>query len=162
MNGLPEAPHTATRAGDPARLIKGGWQLAGGHGAVDRARAVADMHAFADAGITAFDCADIYTGVEALIGECAAERQARGRTPIRVHTKCVPDLALLPTLTPTDIRRTVDRSRERLMLPMIDLVQFHWWDYAIPGMVRAAQTLAECQQDGWIRALGATNCDVAH
>jgi hypothetical protein len=50
------------------RVIRGGWQLAGGHGPVDRAEAVADMMAFAEAGILTFDCADIYTGVEELIG----------------------------------------------------------------------------------------------
>ncbi|MCU0633796.1 MAG: aldo/keto reductase [Gemmatimonadaceae bacterium] len=144
------------------RIIKGGWQLAGGHGAVDDRQAIADMHAFADAGVTAFDCADIYTGVEALIGRCAAERRATGRPPVHVHTKCVPDLALLATLSPAEVRRIVERSRERLALPTIDLVQFHWWDYDIPGMVRAAQALAQCQRDGWIRLLGATNCDTAH
>ncbi len=40
-----------------SRVIRGGWQLAGGHGAVDPAAAVEDMVAFADAGITTFDCA---------------------------------------------------------------------------------------------------------
>ncbi len=49
---------------DISRVIRGGWQLAGGHGAVDGDQAIADMIAFADAGITTFDCADIYTGVE--------------------------------------------------------------------------------------------------
>ena len=52
-----------------SRVIRGGWQMAGGHGAIDSTEAVADMVAFADAGITAFDCADIYTGVEELIGD---------------------------------------------------------------------------------------------
>ena len=47
-----------------SRMIRGGWQLAGGHGPVDRERAIADMFAFIDRGVTAFDCADIYTGVE--------------------------------------------------------------------------------------------------
>ena len=51
-----------------SRVIGGGWQLAGGHGEVDRAAAVADLVASAEAGITTFDCADIYTGVEELIG----------------------------------------------------------------------------------------------
>ena len=32
-----------------SRLIRGGWQLAGGHGAVDRERAISDMFAFLDA-----------------------------------------------------------------------------------------------------------------
>jgi aryl-alcohol dehydrogenase-like predicted oxidoreductase len=42
-----------------SRILRGGWQLAGGHGPVERERAIADMFAFLDAGITAFDCADI-------------------------------------------------------------------------------------------------------
>ena len=63
---------------------------------------IADMVAFADAGITTFDCADIYTGVEELIGRvprcatasCAARRRC---DRIKVHTKFVPDLDMLPT-----------------------------------------------------------------
>ena len=51
-----------------SRVIRGGWQLAGGHGPVDRAQTIADMVAFAEAGIVTFDCADIYTGVEEMIG----------------------------------------------------------------------------------------------
>ena len=52
-----------------SRLIKGNWQLAGDHGAVDRERAIEDLFAFVDAGVTTFDGADIYPGVEALLGE---------------------------------------------------------------------------------------------
>jgi predicted oxidoreductase len=56
-----------------SRVIKGGWQLAGGHGEIDRQASIEDMIAFADSGITTFDCADIYTGVEALIGDFRKE-----------------------------------------------------------------------------------------
>lgn len=142
------------------RLIKGGWQLAGGHGAVDPASAIADMTAFADAGITAFDCADIYTGVEELIGRFIRHwRAVRGSDapPIRVHTKCVPDLDLLPRLTRTDIARVIDRSLQRLGVDRLDLVQLHWWDYDIPGFVDAALHLRDLQQAGKIHHLGATN-----
>ena len=52
-----------------SRLIRGGWQLAGGHGPVDRARAIDDMFVFLDRGVTTFDCADIYTGAEEMIGK---------------------------------------------------------------------------------------------
>src|SRR5262249_29161830 len=38
-----------------SRIVKGGWQLAGGHGPVDAAAAMADMDRFVDAGITTFD-----------------------------------------------------------------------------------------------------------
>lgn len=51
-----------------SRVIRGGWQLAGGHGAIDRDQAVTDLIAAYDAGIRTYDCADIYTGVEELIG----------------------------------------------------------------------------------------------
>ena len=99
------------------RLIKGGWQLAGGHGAVRDDEAMADMFAYAEAGITAFDCADIYTGVEERIGAFLRAWWTRhGETAprIRVHTKCVPDLDALPTLMRGDLERLIDRSRARL------------------------------------------------
>ena len=96
-------------------LLKGGWQLAGGHGAVDPAEALADMDRFVDAGITTFDCADIYTGVEALIGEWLKRRTRRGSAPpVQVHTKYVPDLDRLSTHSRADVTRGVDRSLTRL------------------------------------------------
>jgi aryl-alcohol dehydrogenase-like predicted oxidoreductase len=147
------------------RLIKGGWQLAGGHGPVDRDAALHDMMAFANAGITAFDCADIYTGVEELIGEfLRAWDAARGPAAprIRVHTKCVPDLAALPTLKRDDLERIIDRSRQRLGVDTLDLVQFHWWDYDVPGIEAAGLQLAALQQAGAIRHIGVTNMDTAH
>ncbi len=147
------------------RLIKGGWQLAGGHGAVDEARAIADMFAFAEAGVTAFDCADIYTGVEALIGRFLREWRAHhgARAPaIRVHTKCVPDLDLLPRLTRADLERTIDRSLRRLGVEQLDLVQFHWWDFAVPGFEAAAHHLDAMRRAGKIAELGLTNTDTAH
>ena len=64
-----------------SRVIRGGWQLAGGHGPIDRAAALDDLIAAFDAGIFTFDCADIYTGVEELYGEMRARllRDARDR-----------------------------------------------------------------------------------
>ena len=164
---VPPTPPTVSLAPDYSipRLIKGGWQLAGGHGAVNADSAIADMFAFADAGITAFDCADIYTGVEALIGRFLREwRNARGSDApaIRVHTKCVPDLDRLPSLTRADIERIIDRSLQRLGTERLDLVQFHWWDYDIPGAVEAALHLRDLQRAGKIHHLGATNFDTPH
>jgi aryl-alcohol dehydrogenase-like predicted oxidoreductase len=139
------------------RIIRGGWQLAGGHGEVDAERAVDDMGAFVRAGVNTFDCADIYTGVEALIG------RYRQRDPsLQVHTKFVPDLDDLPRVDAAYVRRINERSRERLHAPALDLVQFHWWDYAVPGMERVGQLLAQLQQEGVIRHLGGTNFDTPH
>ncbi|MBC7893943.1 MAG: aldo/keto reductase [Cytophagaceae bacterium] len=141
-----------------SRLIKGGWQLAGGHGVVPQAAAHHHMAAFVDAGITTFDCADIYTGVESLIGEFL---RTRPRGAVQVHTKCVPDLGRLATLTAHDIATTVDRSRTRLGVDALDLVQFHWWDLARGDFVAAARTLGDLQAAGALRHIGLTNFAVA-
>jgi aryl-alcohol dehydrogenase-like predicted oxidoreductase len=146
-----------------SRILKGGWQLAGGHGKIDRPRAVRDMFAYAEAGITTFDCADIYTGVEELIGEFLTEwRKAHPAQPIQVHTKYVPDLDTLDSLTAKQTEAIVDRSLARLRVDALDLVQFHWWDFDVPGYVEAAQTLGALQRKGKIRYVGVTNFDAAH
>jgi aryl-alcohol dehydrogenase-like predicted oxidoreductase len=140
-------------------LLKGGWQLAGGHGPVDAAAALADMDRFVDAGITTFDCADIYTGVEALIGEWLKRRGARAAVPVQVHTKYVPDLDRLLTHSRADVVGGVDRSLARLGVDRLDLVQLHWWDYDVPGYVDAAAWLDELRCAGKIRHIGLTNFD---
>ena len=141
-------------------LLKGGWQLARGHGRVDAAAALADMDRFVDAGITTFDCADIYTGVEALIGEWMTKRTGRSaRVPVQVHTKYVPDLDRLAAHSKADVVRGVDRSLTRLGLDCVDLVQLHWWDYEIPGYVEAAAWLDDLRRAGKVRHVGLTNFD---
>ena len=149
-----------------SRIIRGGWQLAGGHGYVDCARAVADLGACAEAGINTFDCADIYTGVEELIGEFreqyARRHGAKALARVKVHTKCVPDLELLPGIRKADVRAIIDRSMQRLRMERLDLVQYHWWDYAIPGCIDAAHWLDELRREGKIDLLGGTNFDTEH
>ena len=144
---------------DISRVIKGGWHLAGGHGAVDPQAAVDDMAAFVEAGITTFDCADIYTGVEELIGRFRARYPLLARG-IQVHTKFVPDLALLDRVDAGFVERSIDRSLQRLGMERLDLVQFHWWDYAVPGYVEAAVALQRLQAAGKIAHIGVTNFDV--
>ena len=149
-----------------ARVIKGGWQLTSGDGPVDQERALEDMRLYVEAGITTFDCADIYTGVEELIGQFLRRYRGAmedGSLPkVQIHTKCVPDLHSLPALRRKDIEAIVDRSLQRLGVDQLDLVQFHWWDYTIPGYVEAASHLQALQKAGKIKELGVTNFDVAH
>ncbi|MBB94845.1 MAG: aldo/keto reductase [Rhodobacteraceae bacterium] len=144
-----------------SRVIKGCWQLAGDHGSVDRSAAIADMEAFLDAGITTFDCADIYTGVEEMIGEFIADvRRRRGASVANralVHTKLVPDLGLLPTITPEQVEAIVDRSLKRLQIDRLNLVQFFWWDMAQGNAVDQLDVLRRCQEKGKIANLGVTN-----
>ena len=146
-----------------SRLVRGGWQLAGDHGPVESERAVAGMTAFVDAGVDTFDCADIYTGVEEMIGaflaRLAGARGAACAAAVKVHTKYVPDLATLGRLDRAAVERVIDRSLARLGRERLDLVQFHWWDYAMPGAAECAGHLASLQAQGKIDRIGVTNFD---
>jgi aryl-alcohol dehydrogenase-like predicted oxidoreductase len=149
-----------------SRVLKGGWQLAGGHGVVDASAALDDMDAFVAHGVTTFDCADIYTGVETLIGQYLRRVRNRDGTAaaarIQVHTKCVPDLDRLAHLTKGDIDAVITRCLARLGVDAIDLVQLHWWDYAAGDVMAAARWLDERRVAGQVRHFGLTNFDTAH
>lgn len=142
-----------------SRIIKGGWQLAGGHGVVDPQVALDDMARFVDAGITTFDCADIYTGVESLIGRFL--RQPGRSVPVQIHTKLVPDLSRLATYSATEATAAIDRSLSRLGVERLDLVQFHWWDYGVRRYLDVLEMLVRLRDRGKIRCLGLTNFDTA-
>ena len=144
-----------------SRVIKGGWQLAGGHGVFDREQAIADMSTFVDAGVFTFDCADIYTGVEDMIGEflqtLRAQKGAQAAGRVRVHTKLVPDLSSLHCLQRDDVRAIVDRSLRRLNLERLHMVQFFWWDLSLGQAVETLAVLKDLQAEGKIELLGVTN-----
>jgi aryl-alcohol dehydrogenase-like predicted oxidoreductase len=155
-------PHTAIADRfEISRIIKGGWHLAGGHGAIDPAQAQRDMAAFVEAGITTFDCANIYTGVEQLIGDFRRHFPEHARR-LQVFTKFVPDLEDLPNLDRRYVESVIDRSLKRLGVDQLDAVQFHWWDYSIPRYVEIALELQRLQQAGKIARVAVTNFDVAH
>lgn len=141
-----------------SRVIKGGWQLSEGHSEKLSQDPVQDMFDFVERGIDTFDCADIYTGVEDLIGRFIRQNAQRNEPlPIRVHTKYVPDYAVLENLKRSDVQRIIDRSLMRLNQERLDMVQFHWWSYDVPGWVEAAGWLAELQAEGKIELLSLTN-----
>jgi aryl-alcohol dehydrogenase-like predicted oxidoreductase len=146
---------------ETSRVIKGGWQLAGDHGLVDPEAALRDMATFVEAGITTFDCADIYTGVESMIGEFR-HRYPQLAWRVRIHTKFVPDLHALETLSPDYVENTIRRSLQRLRMQKLDLVQFHWWDYRKRGFVQAALELKRLREAGLLAHIGVTNFDVPH
>lgn len=149
-----------------SRVIKGCWQYSKGHGAGDPRTVVAELCAFAEAGITTFDCADIYTGVEELLGgfrkEYAKRHGSKALETIQVHTKFVPDLEVLRGIKRSYVERIIDRSLRRLSMETLDLVQFHWWDWGVAGYVETAGYLVDLQRAGKIRHIGVTNFDVPH
>ncbi len=137
-------------------VIAGAWQLSEGHSAraVDRRSLFAAWDLLAAHGCDTIDCADIYTGVESLIGEY---RSARPGRRVQVHTKFVPDRDALAQVDRAYVTRIVDRSLARLRAETLDLVQFHWWRYEVPGMVEVAGLLDEMRRAGKIRHLALTN-----
>ena len=142
-------------------VINGCWQLSAGHRgeSPERDAAIDGLVRRAQAGLTAFDGADIYTGVEEILGEVRERYVASGgaRDDLKVHTKFVPDREALGRVDRAYVTRIVDRSLARLRVERLDLVQFHWWDYAIPGAVDAAGHLVELQDAGKIGQIGTTN-----
>jgi aryl-alcohol dehydrogenase-like predicted oxidoreductase len=144
-----------------SRVIKGGWQLAGDHGDVQLSKAIQDMEVFLEAGITTFDCADIYVGVEDLLGKfIASVRNNYGSTKadeICIHTKLVPDLTRLTEIQNYEIEAIIDRSLQRLGIEQLHLVQFFWWDLNLGKPIKALKILKNLQKKGKIKNLGVTN-----
>ena len=148
-----------------SRIVTGAWQLSEGHQARRSREEVFEAFSRAvNAGITAFDCADIYVGVEDLLGDFLREyRQREGSEAadrIRIHTKLVPDLGALSTLDKAYVERIVNRSLHRLGVERLDLVQFAWWSYEVDRWVEAAGWLDQLRQDGKLSQIGATNFGV--
>lgn len=146
-----------------SRILKGGWQLAGGHGLIDRPAATQDMFKFVEAGVTTFDFGDIYTGVEEMVGDFIREYKkrfgVRRVSDVQLHTKFVPDLDVLATVDRDYVQQGIDRSLQRLGVDRLDLVQYHWWDYSTPRYVEVTSYLADLQRAGKIRNIGVTNFD---
>ena len=145
-----------------ARIVNGCWQLSPDHGGgpPTKREALAVFSRLVEHGYTTFDCADIYEGTEELIGRFRDSLPDPGS--IEVHTKCVPDKGALATLTDARIDAMIERSRRRLGMDRLDLVQYHWWDYTVPGVQRLIDRLLEAQSAGRIRCIGVTNFDTPH
>jgi len=148
------------------RVINGLWQLSRGHRSesVDRRAGVDLLLRLVDAGLTTFDCADIYLGVEEVLGSLLQRMRESGRDPhgVEIHTKYVPDRSSLATLERVDVAGAIEASLGRLGVERLDLVQLHWWDYDQPKLVDAAGWLVDLQSQGKIRHLGTTNFDRPH
>jgi len=142
------------------RLPVGMWQVSGAHGPIDPAAAVRSLFEHIDAGLTTFDLADIYGPAEAIMGEfrrqLAALRVYEAVGQLQVFTKWVPRPG---TMTRALAEHAVERACRRLGMSKLDLLQFHWWDYADDSYLDALRHLADLQAEGQIRHLALTNFD---
>lgn len=142
------------------RIINGMWQVAGGHGYIDHDLAIADMMRYHEAGFTTWDLADIYGPAEDFIGQFRRKLLAiKGEEEldkIRALTKWVPQPG---RITRSIVNESIDRSLHRMGVSMVDLLQFHWWDYNNPYYMDALKYLSDLRDEGKIKHIGLTNFD---
>jgi aryl-alcohol dehydrogenase-like predicted oxidoreductase len=142
------------------RILNGMWQVSGGHGAIEPGRAVDEMFAYHDAGLTTWDLADHYGPAEDFIGNFRRLFGARHGTQrlaeIQAFTKWVPHPA---RMTRRIVENAIGVSLSRMGLECLDLLQFHWWDYGDENYLEALDHLADLRREGKIRHLALTNFD---
>lgn len=138
------------------RVLSGMWQVAGGHGRIDPGLAVQEMEKYHRAGFTTWDLADIYGPAEDFIGEFRARLPPAESESFQALTKWVPDPQ---KITRGIAQAAIERSMHRMRTALIDLVQFHWWDYNNPYYIDALKHLSDLRDDGKIRHVGLTNFD---
>ncbi|KVI09277.1 Aldo/keto reductase [Cynara cardunculus var. scolymus] len=136
------------------------WQTSGGWGKIDREDAVDAMIRYADAGFSTFDMADIYGPAEDLYG-IFINRVRRERPPeflenVKGLTKWVPPPV---KMTSSYVQKNIDISRKRMDVASLDMLQFHWWDYANPGYLDALKHLTDLKEEGKIKTIALTNFD---
>lgn len=148
-----------------SRVINGCWQLSDGHSLkskLDRDDIMKGFMMLVERGFTTFDCADIYTGAEEFLGEFSDQLKnisTISSNQIQVHTKYVPDMDKLGNLKFEDTKAIITRSLSRLKKETLDLVQFHWWNYQVEGMIETLGYLQRLKEEGYIRHLALTNFD---
>ncbi|KAM0839543.1 hypothetical protein ACQ4PT_010114 [Festuca glaucescens] len=142
------------------RVLNGMWQTSGGWGRIDRADAVDAMLAYADNGLSTFDMADHYGPAEDLYG-MFINRVRRERPPqmleeVKGLTKWVPPPV---KMTRSYVEESINRSRKRMDVAALDMLQFHWWDYSNPGYLDALKHMTDLKEEGKIKTVALTNFD---
>jgi len=145
------------------RIVNGMWQVAGGHGNIDRESALADMIRYHEARFTTWDLADIYGPAEDFIGEFRNRllklKGIKELDNIQLFTKWVPQ----PNrITQSMVQSSIESSLSRMHVSSLDLLQFHWWDYNNPYYMDALKYLSDLKDTGSIRHLALTNFDTEH
>jgi len=139
------------------------WQVSGGHGRIDRKKAIESMFDYMDASFTTWDLADHYGPAEDFIGEfrrqLRAQRGEEALSNLQAFTKWVPRPA---KMTKQLVEKNIDIARQRMGVEAIDLMQFHWWEYRDKNYLDALKYMAELQSEGKIKHLALTNFDTEH
>ena len=151
--------HTRPLAGAPVSEVGlGCWQIGGDQwGDVSDADALATLHAFADAGGTFLDTADIYGAgrSETLVGQFLKDR---GKAGFFVATKLGKSADPGPpaNYAPAAMRTHTEGSLKRLGVEALDLTQLHCVPQSVLEQGEVFDTLRALQGEGKIRRWGAS------
>ncbi|MCL4187177.1 MAG: aldo/keto reductase [Rhodobacteraceae bacterium] len=146
----------------PRKIVTGLWQMADQERdgrAVDLDAMAAALAGYAAAGFDSWDMADHYGSAEIVAGRAARLLAAAGAPAPLIMTKWCPPPG---PMTREVVRAGVERSLERLGLPRVDVMQFHWWRYEHLEWLPAMEELARLREEGLIGWIGLTNFDTAH
>ncbi len=136
------------------------WQVAGGHGQINKESAISEMLQYYDSGFTTWDMADIYGPAEEYVGEfrrrLSSQKGEQELDKVQALTKFVPNPG---PMTRQIVEYHIDRSIHKMNVKTIDVVQFHWWDYTDTRYLDALHHLSKLCDEKKIRHLGLTNFD---
>lgn len=138
------------------KILNGLWQVAGGHGQIDKKTAVEQMLRYHKAGFTTWDMADIYGPAEEFLGEFRKLLEKEELAKSQALTKFVPNPG---PMTRSIIDYYIEQSIKKMNVSSIDVLQFHWWDYNDTRYLDALHHLTKLQEEGKIKHLGLTNFD---
>ena len=142
------------------RILNGMWQVAGGHGQINHDSAISQMLEYNQNGFNTWDMADIYGPAESFYGDFRNEiEKKKGKDElekIQGFTKFVPNPG---PMTQSTVEHYIDQSMKKMNVDVIDVIQFHWWDYNDVSYIDALHHLTKLRDDGKISHLGLTNFD---
>ena len=142
------------------RILNGMWQVAGGHGEIDHDSAISQMLEYNENGFNTWDMADIYGPAESFYGDFRNEiENKKGKNElekIQGFTKFVPNPG---PMTRSIVENYIDQSMRKMNVDVIDVIQFHWWDYNDANYIDALHQLTKLRDDGKISHLALTNFD---
>ena len=142
------------------RILNGMWQVAGGHGEINHDSAISQMLEYNENGFNTWDMADIYGPAESFYGDFRNEiEKKKGKNElekIQGFTKFVPNPG---SMTRSIVEHYIDQSMKKMNVDVIDVIQFHWWDYNDANYIDALHELTNLRDNGKISHLALTNFD---
>ena len=145
------------------KILNGMWQVSGGHGRIDIKKAIESMEFHVKNGFITWDLADHYGPAEDLVKMFRKKLTRENKThllqEVKFFTKWVPRPQ---KITRKVVENAINISRERMGMEVLDMVQFHWWDYQDKNYLKAIEYLDDLREEGTIKHLGLTNFDTIH